>query len=342
MMRRRRLSLALFTPWLARTAARRGLRSGALALAFALVVSVAPSAHAGDSAAAEALFVDGRALLQAKKYDEACPKLAESQRLDPATGTLLALALCYEGQGKVASAWAAYVEAASRSHDEKNAARESAAKERVAALEPKLPRLLLSLAPGADKPAGLTIQRDGAPVGEGTLGTAIPVDPGEHTVYAIATGKQPFTRTIRVAEGETQRLAIGPLVDAASPAEKDDAKGRPSFFTPVRTAGVAVGALGIVGLGVAGGLTGAAASKNAESNKDCNGNVCGPVGLPLRKEARSFGDGATATLIAGGVLAAAGVVLVIVGGPKSSGSGASAVVPFVSPDGAGAIVRGSF
>src|SRR5262245_52463521 len=41
------------------------------------------------SAAAEALFEVGRDLMKDKKYSEACPKLKESLRLDPAVGTML-------------------------------------------------------------------------------------------------------------------------------------------------------------------------------------------------------------------------------------------------------------
>lgn len=57
------------------------------------------SAQSANAAQAEALFVEGKKLLDQKQYDRACPKLEASHRLDPATSTLLALAFCHEQQG---------------------------------------------------------------------------------------------------------------------------------------------------------------------------------------------------------------------------------------------------
>src|SRR5258706_2634131 len=65
-----------------------------------------------DKAAAQTLFDDGRKLMAAGKFGEACPKLAESQTLDPGVGTPVNLADCYEPGGQTASAWTAFLEAA--------------------------------------------------------------------------------------------------------------------------------------------------------------------------------------------------------------------------------------
>jgi hypothetical protein len=48
-------------------------------------------ADAGSSAAAEALFSEGKALANAKNFVAACPKFEASQKLDPGAGTLLHL-----------------------------------------------------------------------------------------------------------------------------------------------------------------------------------------------------------------------------------------------------------
>ena len=94
--------------------------------------------------------IRARALMKAKNYAEACPKLAESQRLDPGIGTQFHLADCYENQGKLASAWATFLEVASLAAASNQPDREKAAKARAARLEPRLPRLTIVVP--ADEP----------------------------------------------------------------------------------------------------------------------------------------------------------------------------------------------
>ena len=89
-----------------------GRRLRSLLLAAALVAGAVPAhAQSSDKAMAESLFQAGRALMKQNKPGEACPKFAESNRIDPSPGTLLNLGKCLEATGKTASAWAAYKEA---------------------------------------------------------------------------------------------------------------------------------------------------------------------------------------------------------------------------------------
>src|SRR4051794_31792523 len=102
----------------------------ALTLAVALA-SIANDAHAQDASRAQALFDDGRRLMNEGHYAEACPKLAASQKLDPGAGTLLNLATCYEKNSQFASAWATFKEAAAASHSSGHADWETAARGRA-------------------------------------------------------------------------------------------------------------------------------------------------------------------------------------------------------------------
>ncbi|MFO0567610.1 MAG: hypothetical protein U0263_18270 [Polyangiaceae bacterium] len=58
-------------------------------------------AQGRDATAAEALFNAGRDAVKAGDYPTACAKFRESNRLDPAPGTVLNLADCEEHLGHV-------------------------------------------------------------------------------------------------------------------------------------------------------------------------------------------------------------------------------------------------
>lgn len=81
----------------------------------------------------------------------------------------------------------------------------------------------------------------------------------------------------------------------------------------MKTAGFLVGGIGIAGL-VAGGIFGTLAIvKNSDGKSLCPTKVCSnPSGVDANHTAETFADVSTVLFIAGAVLTAAGVVLVIV------------------------------
>src|SRR6478735_5513176 len=86
----------------------RFLVSGLFAFAVCAPAAAQAQPTQENKILAESLFKDGRTLLDQGRVAEACRKLEESQRLDPAPGTLINLAICHDKEGKVTSAWGEY------------------------------------------------------------------------------------------------------------------------------------------------------------------------------------------------------------------------------------------
>src|SRR5215510_5865858 len=147
-----------------------------IARAVAIVCALASVARADekDKAAAEALFLAGRALMEQNKFDEACPKLAESERLSPAAGTALNLALCYEKTKRLASAWATYREVLGIAEASGDAKRVTFAREHIAQIEGRLTRLAIVVQGAGTK--GLEVKRDNATIDRAQWSVPLPVD----------------------------------------------------------------------------------------------------------------------------------------------------------------------
>ena len=303
----------------------RALVLSALGSVCTLVPSIA-RADASSAAAAEALYDEGKKLETKGDFTSACPKFAASQQLDPAAGTLLHLANCYEKTKKNASAWATYLDAASAAHAQNRADWEKAARGKAAALEPKLARVSLVL---ADPAAGESIKRDDVEVAAASYSVPIPVDQGKHTFTAEAPKKKPFTITVDVTgDGTVVEVKIPKLEDAPDaavvppPTTTTTAPTQPQATQPAtkddpgagrRTMGYVVGIVGVVGLGV-GGVTGLIAmSNNSDSKKLCpNAGPCAnKTGVDDNDNAKTMGLVSTVGFIAGGALLATGIVLVL-------------------------------
>ena len=219
------------------------------------VLAVTTSARAQgkdtDRQIAETLFEQGRALMEAQKYSEACPKLAESQRLDPGGGTLLNLALCHELEGKTATAQTEFKEALGQAARDNRADREELAREHLASLEKRIIRIQVVVAK-ADTAGALTIALDASKLAPAAWGVAIAVDPGEHRVVAEAEGATRWQSIVDAKEeGRTYRVEVPVLERAAArpPSEQKPAqveRVRPKAFWWLAGGGTAVFAGGIV------------------------------------------------------------------------------------------------
>jgi hypothetical protein len=169
-----------------------------------VVLLLLPTGAAAQSetvrARADRLFAEGKAALDAQRYGEACTKLAESQQLDPATGTLLALALCHEGQGRVATALREFKDVAAASDKARRSDRSTLARQRISALERRVPTVVVQLPPNMPAPP-LRVELDGHVLTNTEIGLPFPIDPGSHVVEA----SQPSYRSVRVPGMVTER-----------------------------------------------------------------------------------------------------------------------------------------
>jgi hypothetical protein len=240
---------------------------------------VGTSAHAQPaetaSARADRLFREGKAALEANRYDEACTKLAESQKLDPGTGTLLALALCHEGHGDTATAWRELTEVLEAS--QKRADRAAMAQKHLHALEPHLSRLTLSLADATARGA-IHILVDGADFSQGRLDTPVPFDPGDHTVEASIPGVPAWRSTVHLGKDGDAKAIVVPKLDAAPTAPVAGAATEPVSEPPPagnrHLVGWVVGGAGVVALGVGGFVGVLALGDHHEATTLCPTSSC--------------------------------------------------------------------
>jgi len=280
------------------------------ALSALFVVALAPPAWAqAEAARAETLFREGRALLDAKSYDLACPKLAESERLDPSSGVELALGLCYERSGKTASAWGAYTRAVTIAQRDGRADRARAAAAEAATLEPSLLRVTFAVASETARLDGLELRQDGIVIGQPAWADG-PVDPGEHTVEAKAPGYAPYSTTFTIHASQKKLTVAIPALVAIPPPPLLPGASRPAT-SPVRIAGFAVGGTGAAALIVAAVLGGEAIAKANAVHSACP-TTCGSLQiLSENQTAGTLADSSTGLFIAGGTLAAAGVLMAV-------------------------------
>ncbi len=289
-------------------------------------------AGTGDRIIAEALFRSARELMRAGHYAEACRKLEQSQRLARAAGTLLNLAICHEQEGRLATAWLEYEESLGLAGRLNRPDREAVIRERMAALEPRIPHVRIVVTDDA-RVEGLAISQDGTDVPEVSWGVRLSLDLGKHTFRATAPGYRPWSTEIAVSEGENVTVVVPRLIRMES--ETTAADERPgSTLAPARrrqaaagrgttekTVAVSDGAAELRTAAWVGGGLGAAAlaagawygvralQKRSESDRYCLPSGCYVEGVTLNQEAHDNAIRSNVLLGAGAVLVSSALVV---------------------------------
>lgn len=309
---------------------RRDLRFWLLRIATGLVVSLLLTTVAGQAraqaerAAAQALFDEAVELRKQNQIPAACAKFEESLRLDPAVGTRFNLADCYERLGRVASAWTYFLEVAAATSMAGQEERAEVARDRAKRLEPRLSRMVIN--PRAKLP-GLKITRNGADVGAAQWGTKVPVDPGAYVIAAVAPGKRRWEQRVEVkGPASVVEVTVPPLVDAPAKAPPPPGPGGPNIGVPPpmpppdrgtppsTVAGLTIGALGIVGVGVGTAFGIIALDGKNDVDDLCPNDACPTaeaeaLAATANEDAKTAGNVSTGALIGGGVLVVTGLIV---------------------------------
>ncbi len=255
--------------------------------------------NAQDVTLAETLFREAKELMVERRYAEACPKFEESQRLDPAGGTTLNLAVCYEEAGRTANAWATYSDALVYAQREKRADRIAMIEARQRALEAKLSRVTVTITSPSD---GLVVKVDDSTLRRPAWNVATPINPGRHRLEASAPGFQTFALDFEIP---THKEDLNVTVPALTPLQSADEPPRGLSVgdepgsdpgKTARTAGWALGATGVALMGVGGYFGVRALQQKSQSDDACLNDRCSAAGAQLSRDAVTSANVANVTI----------------------------------------------
>lgn len=316
------------------------MRPHSLAFVIALGgVLGAGRVSADNRAIAERAFQQGRELMAAGRVAEACPKFEAAAKLSATAGVRLNLADCYARLGRTASAWAKADEALAIAERAGDVAAAELARSRMADLEPRLCYVTIAVARTGVVP-GMEVRLDGEAIPDAVWGTPLPVDPGGHEVEVRAPARRPWSSKTTVTQpGSRVSVAVPAL--AEDRATTSSAGGRGLSTTEVLA--IVAGGLGLTGLGVgtAFGLD-AASKKSGYQQLQVGGRCTSEACVTLSKDAVGAATLSTVGFLAGGTLAATGLVLWLVAPGRDAEGRAVALVPVAGPGSAGAGLAGSW
>jgi tetratricopeptide (TPR) repeat protein len=281
-----------------------------LLAALAIQLSFSSSAFAQESVArAEALFRAGRDAMRTGDYARACEQFRESDRLDPQPGTKLNLGGCEEKRGRLATALDLFrvVERELPAADQ----RAIIAKERVAAIDKRIPRVTFELAP--DAPAGTVVRLGQVEMAKATLGVEMPLDPGSHEVVVSAAGFSEKRFSLDLAEGERRKVEVAPGPKEADGITSDPGPTPEPPASSNKTLAYVLGGVGIAGV-VVGGVAGVMTLQKksiADDNCDDALKICTAEGKDANDAGRTLGTISTVGFVVGALGLGAGAYFLL-------------------------------
>jgi hypothetical protein len=330
------------------------------ALGFALALAVAaPAAHAQEQAPEHALEIDdasrtaalalgtsGLEAYEGGRFQEASDKLEKAYAIArvPTLGLWSGRALSKLGRLVEAAARfqeAAEIELPEAGQQTLQQRAKGEAREELEAIQARIPQLVIEVEGVA--PDQVSVSIDGKPQPSNVIGQKLPLDPGHHQVEGTA-GEASQKQEVDLSEGAAQTIVL-PFTSAAcalAAADGDtsltmDRQGgaRTSPLKALGWVSVGLGGVGLVVGGVAGVISLGKKSDIDDNPRCVDGKRCAPSERELIDSYDSARGVSTVGFIAGGLLTAAGVTLLIT--QSSSGADTQA---YIGPGTIGA--RGRF
>lgn len=282
-----------------------------------------------DTATARALSMEAQKALEAEDFETAADRFGRAEELHHAPTLLLGLARAYVGLGKFVEAQESYNKViretlpASAPPAFRNAVDD--AKREVVGLDKKIGWVTINVS-GTDQP---TVTVDGLAVPIAALGVRRAANPGSHEVKASAEGFKPAQATFEISAGgeEDVTLTLEPDPDATGAVGTGSGGGGPKGgevppddgASPMVVGGAV--ALGIGGVGlIVGAVTGGLAmGAHSDLEARCPAGSCSAVDQDTIDSFHTLGAISTVGFIAGGVLAAGGLVMILVA-PSDDGA----------------------
>jgi hypothetical protein len=292
----------------------------------------------GTRTAARALGTAGVDAYQANDFETATDRLEKAYEIlrVPTLGLWSGRALVRVGKWVEAAerfAEVASLQVPQGEYDVQKQAQLDAADE-FQTLKPKIPMIRV-VADGVPLNE-VAIDIDGKPVPSSLAAEGRLVNPGQHVIVGLRAGERVrVTLTLRESQRETALLRFGakPAAGDTAAVELEQPKPGSPTLRAVGYVSLGVGAVGLT-LGTVTGIMALGKKSQIDRNENCRDLVCARSQDSKVDSYNSMRVASSVGFIAGGVLAATGVVLLI------TSSGSSKTQAFVSPTSAG--LQGSF
>jgi tetratricopeptide (TPR) repeat protein len=327
------------------------------------------TAFAQNAAQAEVLFKEGKQLIGEQKYAEACQRLAASFKLDPQPNTELLQGLCFTKLGKTASAYNAFIDAASTLPKGGDAQKYAA--DQAKAIEAQLLKVRVKFQPVIPQGMQLHFDDETKTRDKDFADIDIALDPGEHDLFVTAPGKHDYTKHFKLDSSSSPHDVIVNMTDKTKEEldkEKNQGGGQIIVEKPevswstVKTFGMItmiIGGAAIAGAIVAqilalvdqsnattlSGRAGNAGFACSLGDKTPTGNTDCDNAINYHQQALASQTAAIGVGIAGGVVLVAGIVMFVLGGNVTKAPEKASklrVLPWIGPQTAGLGLSGSF